>query len=156
MENTFFGLVLFLIIYGFLIWLTDGGNIGFDGAKASDEDSSTTTEVSSGEVNNANEVVDSSAGNKPIEQQLKDILWNDDEVEQTIPNDNKTIPVITEEAVTQLNYRQARKVAGKLGIRRKVNGKDANKAWLVAQIKAKVRNSAVEVKIAFDEVISAA
>ena len=155
MENTFFGLVLFLIVYGFLIWLTDGGNIGFDDTKASGEESPATTEVSSGEVNNANEVVDSPAGNKSIEQQLKDILW-DDEVEQTIPNDDRAIPVISEEAVTQLNYRQARKVAGKLGIRRKVNGKDANKAWLVAQIKAKVRNSAAEVKIAFDEVINAA
>lgn len=155
MENTFFGLVLFLIVYGFLIWLTDGGNIGFNGAKASSEDSPATTKVSSSEINKANEVVDSPAGNKPIEQQLKDILWND-EVEQTIPNDNRAIPVITEEAVTKLNYRQARKVAGKLGIRRKVNGKDANKAWLVAQIKAKVRNSAAEVKIAFDEVTSAA
>lgn len=155
MENTFFGLVLFLIVYGFLIWLTDGGNIGFDGAKALGEDSPATTKVSSGEVNNANEVVDSLAGNKPIEQQLKDIL-GDEEVEQTIPNDDRAILVITEEAVTQLNYRQARKVAGKLGIRRKVNGKDANKAWLVAQIRAKVRNSAAEVKIAFDEVINAA
>lgn len=155
MENTFFGLVLFLIVYGFLIWITDGGNIGFDGAKALGEDSPATTKVSFGEINNANEVVDSSERDKPIEQQLKDILW-DDEVEQTIPNDNKTIPVVTEEAVTQLNYRQARKVAGKLGIRRKVNGKDANKAWLIAQIKAKVRNSAAEVKIAFDEVINAA
>ena len=155
MEDTIFGFFLFLIVYNSLVWLTDGGNICFDGAKASGEESPATTEVSSGEVNNANEVVNSPAGNKPIEQQLKDILW-DDEVEQTIPNDNKTIPVIAEEAVTQLNYRQARKVAGKLGIRRKVNGKDANKAWLVAQIKAKVRNSAAEVKIAFDEVINAA
>jgi|GEM_PF-1800488 len=155
MEDTIFGFVLFIFVYGFLVWITDGGNIGFDGAKALDEDSSATTEVSSGEVNNANEVVDSLAGNKPIEQQLKDILW-DDEVEQTIPNDDRAIPVITEEAVTQLNYRQARKVAGKLGIRRKVNGKDANKAWLIAQIRAKVRNSAAFVKIAFDEVINAA
>ena len=155
MENTIFGFVLFIFVYGFLVWLTDGGNIGFDGAKASGEDSPATTEVSSGEIINVNEVVDSPAGNKSIEQQLKDILW-DDEVEQTIPNDDRVTPVITEEAVTQLNYRQARKVAGKLGIRRKVNGKDANKAWLIAQIKAKVRNSAAEVKIAFDEVINAA
>lgn len=155
MENTFFGLVLFLIVYGFLIWFTDGGNIGFDDAKASGEDSPATTKVSSSEINKVNEVVDSSERDKPIEQQLKDILW-DDEVEKTIVNDDRAIPVITEEAVTQLNYRQARKVAGKLGIRRKVNGKDANKAWLVAQIKAKVRNSAAEVKIAFDEVINAA
>ena len=155
MENTIFGFILFIFVYGFLVWLTDGGNIGFDGAKASGEDSPATTEVSSGEINKVNEVVDSPAGNKPIEQQLKDILW-DDEVEQTIPHKDRATPVITEEAVTQLNYRQARKVAGKLGIRRKVNGKDANKAWLVAQIKAKVRNSAAEVKIAFDEVINAA
>ncbi|MGB5635903.1 MAG: hypothetical protein WBM86_24405, partial [Waterburya sp.] len=115
-ENTFFGLVLFLIVYGFLIWLTDGGNIGFDGAKASSEDSPATTEVSSGEIKKINEVVDSSERNKPIEQQLKDILW-DDEVEQTIPNDDRATPVITEEAVTKLNYRQARKVTRKLGIR---------------------------------------
>ena len=155
MENTLFGLVLFSIVYGFLIWLTDGGNISFDSTKASGKDSLATTEVSSSEINKVNEVVDSLERNKPIEQQLKDIL-RDDEVEQTIPNDNKAIPVITEEAVTKLNYRQARKVAGKLGIKRKVNGKDANKAWLVAQIKAKVRNSAAEVKIAFDEVINAA
>ena len=154
MENTIFGFVLFIFVYGFLVWLTDA-NIGFDGAKALGEESLATTEVSFSEINNVNEVVDSPAGNKSIEQQLKDILW-DDEVEQTIPNDDRVTPVITEEAVTQLNYRQARKVAGKLGIRRKVNGKDANKAWLVAQIKAKVRNSAAEVKIAFDEVINAA
>lgn len=156
MENTIFGFILFIFVYDFLIWLTDGGNIGFDGAKASGEESPATTKVSSGEIINANKVVDSPAGNKSIEQQLKDILWDDDEVEQTIPNDDRAISVISEEAVTQLNYRQARKVAGKLGIRRKVNGKDANKAWLVAQIKAKVRNSAAEVKIAFDEVINAA
>lgn len=123
MENTIFGFVLFIFVYGFLICLTDGGNIGFDDAKASGEDSPATTKVSSGEIINVNEVVDSPAGNKSIEQQLKDILW-DDEVEQTIPNDDRVTPVITEEAVTQLNYRQARKVAGKLGIRRKVNGKD--------------------------------
>ncbi len=173
MENTIFGFVLFIFVYGFLLWVTDGGNLTTASSTDSGIDSATPCDTETvshkasnsvgqtSDLGNANTLTANSPSNvalskdKPIEQQLKDILW-EDEVEKTAPNNDRPAPVITEEEVTKLNYRQARKVAGKLGIKQKVNGKDANKAWLIAQIKAKVKNSAAEVKEAVNEVMNAA
>jgi len=43
--------------------------------------------------------------------------------------------------VNRLTLRQARKVAKKLGIRQKVNGKDQPKRWIIGQIKQKLKDT---------------
>lgn len=171
MENTIFGFVLFLFVYGFLFWVTDGGNLttasstdsGIDSATSCDAE--TVSHKASNSIGQVSDLKDANtlaanlplnvavSQDKPIEQQLKDILWDDENFQQDEPATEQA-DTITEDEVNTLTFRQARKVARKLDIRQKVNGKDANKAWLIRQIKTKVRVSAPEVRIAYDEVIS--
>lgn len=141
MENTIFGFVLFIFFYGFLLWVTDGGNLstasssesGIDSVTNDPEDVSHETSNSVGQTSDledANTLADRSPTNvatsqdKPIEQQLKDILW-EDEISQENELAIEQVDTITEDEVKELTYLQARKVASKLNIRQKVKGKDA-------------------------------
>ncbi len=173
MEDTIFGFVLFIFVYGFLVWITDGGNLST---------SATVSPAQPQELDRKNEKdsnslqVSKSVADKPIEQQLEDVLWDDsDEDGDNLANAPKKIPevsmeksaatattemvtevAIAEEEIEKLTYRKARKVAKKLGIKQKVNGHDARKDWLVAQIKMKVKSEPQLVRQACDEVLKAA
>lgn len=171
MENTIFGFILFIFYYGFLLLVTDGGNItatsstesGIDSVTNDPEDVSHETSNSVGQNSDLEDAHILAAHSSPdvathndkqIEQQLKDILWEDEshqEVEAVSSTEQGN--TITEDEVKELTYRQARKVASKLGIRQKVKGKSVNKAWLIRQIRAKVRISASEVRTAYDQVM---
>ena len=87
---------------------------------------------------------------QPIEQQLKEILWSDVELEG-----NEKVTAVTEVEekpaaiadllegieVEKLTLRKARKVAKALDIRQKVRGSDHKKQFLVAQIAKKLRTN---------------
>ncbi|BAY08188.1 hypothetical protein [Calothrix sp. NIES-2098] len=64
--------------------------------------------------------------------------------------ETKTLP--HHDTLKTLNVRQARKVAGKLGIPQKINAKDAPKKWLIQQINAKLETHQQEVRDALYDV----
>ncbi|MBE9044323.1 hypothetical protein IQ255_07890 [Pleurocapsales cyanobacterium LEGE 10410] len=134
MEDMMFGFLLFVLFYGFFGWLF------FVPAEAHDSDAESAWEMNrSGEI-----VVRHQDGRittvEPIESQLKDLLWdNTEEVTETVTVTEVQQKPIVEELldgvqVENITLRKARKIASRLGLRQKVNGKDQPKAWLVAQI----------------------
>ena len=143
MENTIFGLFLFIFVYGFLLWVTDGGNLtttsSTDSSNSANRDAETVSHKASNSVGQIIDLEDANplavnlasdmatSQDKPIEQQLKDVLWEDENPHQDEPAASSTeqANTITEDEVNELTLRQARKVARKLDIRQKVNGKDA-------------------------------
>lgn len=128
-----FGLVLFVIVYGFLVWLY-APPVERDGHIA---------------------VVTT----KPIEQQLKDVLWDEEEqvTDKVKEVDKKqTVEELLDGVeVNKITLRKARKIASVLGIKQKVNKKDQPKAWLVAQIVKKLEANPVEVAPIIVKVVKA-
>ena len=155
MEDMMFSCFLFVIIYGFLGWLFSG----------STQHQSSSVNDGAWEINGDGEiVVRHEAGAvetvKPIEQQLKDVLWdNVDEVTQTVTEVEQQ-PTVEElldgVEVEKITLRKARKIASALGIRQKVNGKDHRKAFLVAQIKKRLALNPSEVAPIIVEKVRAA
>lgn len=98
---------------------------------------------------------------QPIEQQLKEVLWSDVELEGseevTEVEEKPAIADLLEGIeVEKLTLRKARKVAKALDIRQKVSGKDQPKAFLVAQIAKKLKANPVEVAPIIVEQVRAA
>lgn len=152
MEDTIFGCFLFVLFYGFLCWLV------YDPTQRSSVDDEAWKMNDSGEI-----VVRDETGTestiKPIEQQLKDCLWDNlDEVTETVTEVKKpTVEELLEGVeVDKITLRKARKIASALGIRQKVNGKDQPKAWLVAQITKRLEANPVEVAPIIVEKVRAA
>ncbi|MCC0178753.1 hypothetical protein I4641_17420 [Waterburya agarophytonicola K14] len=133
MEDMMFGLVLFVVYYIVLVWL-------YAPAVESDE--------GAWEVNQDGEIVHHNDNLtvptvKPIEQQLKDVLWSENEevTETVIEVEQK--PTVEElldgVEIDKITLRKARKIASALGIKQKVNNRDHKKAFLVAQIAKRLR-----------------
>ena len=128
-----FGLVLFVVYYIVLVWLYAPAVESGEGAWEIDRD---------GEIVHYNEILTVPTV-KPIEQQLKDVLWSSDaEVTETV-TEVEHQPTVEElldgVEIDKITLRKARKIASALGIKQKVNGRDHKKAFLVAQIAKKLR-----------------
>ena len=97
---------------------------------------------------------------KPIEQQLKDCLWDNVDEVTGIVMEVKQKPTVEElldgVEIDKITLRKARKIASALGIRQKVNGKDHRKAFLVAQIKKRLELNPIEVAPIIVEKVKAA
>ena len=153
MEDMMLGCFLFVLFYGFLCWLV------YDPTKSSE------LADSAWEMNDAGEiVVRNEAGAvstvKPIEQQLKDCLWdNVDKVTETVV-EVETKPTVAEllngVEVEKITLRKARKIASALGIRQKVGGKYQPKDWLLKQIAKKLEVNPEEVAPIIVEKVRAA
>ncbi len=155
MEDTIFGCFLFVLYCGFFSWLF---------SEPTQHKSSSVDNKGAWEMNDSGEiVVRNEAGAvstvKPIEQQLKDCLWdNIDEVTGTVMEVKKpTVEELLEGVeIEKITLRKARKIASALGIRQKVNGRDHKKAFLVAQIAKKLRaNPEIVAPIIVDRVRAA-
>ena len=138
MEDMMFGFLLFVMFYGFFGWLF------LVPAEAHDSCAESTWEINqSGEIVVPHED-DRVTTVEPIESQLKDILWdNTEEVTETVTEvqEKPTVEELLDGIeVEKITLRKARKIASRLGIRQKVNGKDQPKAWLVAQIAKRLEN----------------
>lgn len=149
MEDTIFGLVLFCMVYGFLLWLTDTSS-----AEAGE----------AWELNEKGEIVVNNpqiapAAIQPIEQQMKDLLWSDDTAFEA-PQVKAAPPTVADLLdgieIEKLTLRKARKVAKALNIRQKVNGKDQPKHWLLAQIRKRFDEKPQETARAIRNVCQAA
>ena len=144
MEDTIFGCFLFVLYCGFLSWLF---------SEPTQHKSSSVDNKGAWEMNDSGEiVVRNEAGAvstvKPIEQQLKDCLWdNVDEVTGTVTEVKK--PTVEElldgVEIDKITFRKARKIASALGIKQKVNGRDQPKKWILAQIAKKLKANPIEV-----------
>lgn len=113
-----FGLVLFVIYYIVLIWLYAPAVESGEGAWEINRD---------GEIVHHNEILTVPTV-KPIEQQLKDVLWSsDEEVTETV-TEVVHQPIVEELLdgieIDKITLRKARKIASALGIKQKVNGQD--------------------------------
>ncbi|MEM8831776.1 MAG: hypothetical protein AAGE96_20810 [Cyanobacteria bacterium P01_G01_bin.19] len=139
MEDMMFGLVLFVVYYIFLVWLYAPAVESSEGAWEVNE---------SGEIVHHNEILTVPTV-KPIEQQLKDVLWSsDEEVTETV-TEVEHQPTVEElldgVEIDKITLRKARKIASALGIKQKVNGRDQPKKWIVAQIAKKLKANPIEV-----------
>ena len=135
MEDMMFGLVLFVVYYIVLVWLYAPAVESSGGAWEIDRD---------GEIVHHNEILTVPTV-KPIEQQLKDVLWSsDEEVTETV-TEVEHQPTVEElldgVEIDKITLRKARKIASALGIKQKVNGRDHKKQFLVAQIAKKLRTN---------------
>ncbi len=133
MEDMMFGLVLFVIYYIVLVWLYAPAVESGGGAWEVNGD---------GEIVHHNENLTVPTV-KPIEQQLKDVLWSsDEEVTETV-TEVEHQPTVEElldgVEIDRITLRKARKIASALGIKQKVNGRDHKKQFLVAQIAKRLR-----------------
>ena len=152
MEDLMFGVFLFVLIYGFLCRLTFGSK------QHSSVNDDTWEMNESGEI-----VVQNDSGEvetiKPIEQQLKD-MWDEiDEVVEPVTEvqQKPTIEELLEGIeIKRITLRKARKIASVLNIKQKVNGKSQPKAWLLKQIEKKLEVNPIEVAPIIVEKVNAA
>lgn len=145
-----FGLVLFVVYYIVLVWLYAPAVESGEGAWEINQ---------KGEIVHHNDVLTVPTV-KPIEQQLKDVLWdNIEEVTETVKQVEQK-PTVEElldgVEIDKITLRKARKIASALGIKQKVNGRDHKKAFLVAQIAKKLRANPEMVAPIIVEKVSAA
>ena len=149
MEDMMFGLVLFVVYYIVLVWLYAPAVESSEGAWEVNQD---------GEIVHHNDHLTVSTV-KPIEQQLKDVLWDNKEVTETVM-EVEAKPAIADLLegieVEKLTLRKARKVAKALDIRQKVNSKDQPKKWILAQIGKKLKANPIEVAQIIVEQVQAA
>lgn len=139
MEDMMFGLVLFVVYYIVLVWLYAPAVESGEGAWEINQ---------AGEIVHHNEILTLPTV-KPIEQQLKDVLWSSDaEVIETVTEVEQK-PTVEEllngVEIDKITLRKARKIASALGIKQKVNGRDQPKKWIVAQIAKKLKANPIEV-----------
>ncbi len=152
MEDLMFSLFLFILIYGFLYQLTFG----------SKQDSSVNDDA--WEMNESGEiVVQNHSGEvetiKPIEQQLKDIWGEIDEVVEPVEKvqEKPTIEELLEGIeIKDITLRKARKIASVLKIKQTVNRQSQSKALLLKQIEKKLKANPIEVAPIIVEKVNAA
>ncbi len=150
MEDMMFGLVLFVVYYIVLVWLYAPAVESGEGAWEVNE---------SGEIVHHNEILTVPTV-KPIEQQLKDVLWSSDEEVMETVMEVEQKPTVEElldgVEIDKITLRKARKIASALGIKQKVNNRDQPKAWLLKQIAKKLEANPVEVAPIIVEKVRAA
>ena len=147
-----FSLFLFVLIYSFLYRLTFGSKQHSsvnDDAWFMNESGEIVVQNDSGEVETI----------KPIEQQLKDIWGEIDEVVEPVEKvqEKPTIEELLEGIeIKDITLRKARKIASALNIKQKVNGKSQPLAWLLKQIEKKLEVNPIEVAPIIVEKVNAA
>ena len=147
-----FGVFLFVLIYGFLCRLTFGSK------QHSSVNDDTWEMNESGEI-----VVQNDSGEvetiKPIEQQLKD-MWDEiDEVVEPVEKvqEKPTIEELLEGIeIKDITLRKARKIASLLKIKQTVNRKSQSKALLLKQIEKKLKANPIKVAPIIVEKVNAA
>ena len=142
MEDMMFGLMLFVIFYGFLYWLilepSKEANTAEDTAWNINQDGDIVLDDEKGQVTTIT----------PIERQLHDVLWESDKVSTTVTKGSSspiTGTILEDIEVDKITLRTARKIAKALDIRQKIRGKDQPKKWLVAQIKKALEDEPMKV-----------
>ena len=152
MEDLMLSVFLFILIYGFLYRLTFGSkqdNSVNNDAWKMNESSEIVVQSHSGEVETI----------KPIEQQLKDIWGEIDEVVEPVEKvqEKPTIEELLEGIeIKDITLRKARKIASVLKIKQTVNRKSQSKALLLKQIEKKLKANPIEVAPIIVEKVNAA
>ena len=152
MEDLMFSLFLFVLIYSFLYRLTFGSKQHSsvnDDAWFMNESGEIVVQNDSGEVETI----------KPIEQQLKDIWGEIDEVVEPVEKvqEKPTIEELLEGIeIKDITLRKARKIASVLKIKQTVNRKSQSKALLLKQIEKKLKANPIEVAPIIVEKVNAA
>ena len=152
MEDLILSVFLFILIYGFLYRLTFGSkqdNSVNNDAWKMNESGEIVVQNDSGEVETI----------KPIEQQLKDIWGEIDEVVEPVKKvqEKPTIKELLEGIeVKDITFRKARKIASVLRIKQTVNRKSQSKALLLKQIEKKLKANPIEVAPIIVERVNAA
>lgn len=140
MENIIFNILLFTLFYGFLVWVTDGGNITFSDTKSEITKVSNPIPEKKAIATTSSKSKVKETSQKPIEQQVRAMLWDD----ENSPNNGSEFD---ESLIDGLSKLKLRKVAKALQITQtrtltidgKKQKKDKDKAWLIREIKQKIR-----------------
>jgi hypothetical protein len=161
MEDFAFGTVLFLVYFCFSCWLFCTPT---QAATSQQEEVITPAQVEQIQVE-----AEVFSPLEPTARDVNEVIAHDtppqgveEPVSSLLPSATETLPdcslseLLGDIDLERLQLRPARKIASKLGIAQKVNGKDQPLAWLRAQIKKRLLEKPEEAIPVIKEVLNAA
>ncbi|NER32312.1 MAG: hypothetical protein F6J89_33115 [Symploca sp. SIO1C4] len=147
MEDFVLATFLFFVYFSFISWLFDL----HQPQTASDAPASNTTTATP-----EPEVIETQSPPGRSEVTEPAAVSSRSEAELTPQPEHSLEELLQGINLDKLQLRPARKIASRIGVRQKVNGKDQPLAWLRAQIKKRLAEKPLEVAPVIAEVLSAA